>query len=71
MGAPNESYQHDVASTLLHDLGDDLVEEATTNLLRRGVLSKRVKDRDQPTHKRPIKISEAYVFGPISSLLKC
>jgi hypothetical protein len=60
LGTPNSVYDTDEASRLLHDIGDDIVAIATSNLLSRGVLSKTTRT---PSTRpgRALKISELYV----------
>lgn len=58
LGTPNDRYDADLASQMLHAVGEQSVSAATKNLLGHGVLSKLVRD---PTKQRPgrqLKISE-------------
>ena len=43
-GTPNDRYNADAASALLHEFGEQTVAIAKKNLLARGVLSKLVRD---------------------------
>jgi hypothetical protein len=60
-GTPHETYDSEVASRLLHGVGDEIVSEATRNLLNRGILSKTVRDPKKSKPGRMLKISEVYV----------
>ncbi|KAG2023118.1 hypothetical protein CC2G_000811 [Coprinopsis cinerea AmutBmut pab1-1] len=59
MGSPPETYDCDVASTLLRSVGDDIVSTATQNLLGRGVLSKSQRDPMKQKPGRQLKISDS------------
>ncbi|THU88448.1 hypothetical protein K435DRAFT_830546 [Dendrothele bispora CBS 962.96] len=58
LGTPNEVYDPEGASRLLHSIGEETVATATRNLLGRGVLSKLVRDPHKPKPGRFLKISE-------------
>ncbi|KDQ54862.1 hypothetical protein JAAARDRAFT_352005 [Jaapia argillacea MUCL 33604] len=58
MGTPNEKYNLDCASKLLHHVGEQSVSVATSNLLGRSVLSKVVRDPRKAKPGRTLKISE-------------
>ncbi|KAF9458331.1 hypothetical protein BDZ94DRAFT_1270875 [Collybia nuda] len=62
LGTPNEHYDSDLASVLLHGLGEHEISVATRNLLNRGVLSKLVRDPTKQKPGRQLKISEMQVF---------
>ncbi|EIW86464.1 hypothetical protein CONPUDRAFT_86434 [Coniophora puteana RWD-64-598 SS2] len=55
---PNERYDSERASQLLYSAGEHAVSVAIPNLLRRGVLSKLVRDPKKPKPGRTFKISE-------------
>ncbi|OAX37287.1 hypothetical protein K503DRAFT_866963 [Rhizopogon vinicolor AM-OR11-026] len=57
-GMPAEHYDADLAATMLHRVGDQPVSLATSNLLRRGVLSKVVRDPKKMKPGRTLKISD-------------
>ncbi|KAI0067924.1 hypothetical protein BV25DRAFT_1819394 [Artomyces pyxidatus] len=57
-GTPNESYDSTRASNLLHQLGEQPVSIAKSNLLARGILSKLVRDPHKSKPGRTMKISE-------------
>lgn len=61
-GAPNESYDPDRASRLLHSLGEATTSNATSNLLAQSVLSKSNRDARQLKPGRSLKISEMLVM---------
>jgi oxalate---CoA ligase len=65
-GAPNEGYDPESASRLLHSIGEEPTSAATSNLLSRGVLSKSIRDPKQTKPGRTLKISEVYVFVNVS-----
>jgi oxalate---CoA ligase len=65
-GMPAEHYDADLAATMLHRVGDQPVSLATSNLLRRGVLSKVVRDPKKMKPGRTLKISDLYVYVPIN-----
>lgn len=58
LGTPNERYDPESASTLLHNVGEQYVSPAARNLLNRGVLSKLVRDPQKQKPGRQLKISE-------------
>ncbi|KNZ79627.1 Transcription factor tau subunit sfc3 [Termitomyces sp. J132] len=58
LGTPYERYHAELASTLLHTIGENYVSVATKNLLSRGVLSKLVRDPQKQMPGRQLKISE-------------
>ena len=58
LGTPHERYDAELASTLLHTIGEQYVSVATKNLLSRGVLSKLVRDPQKQKPGRQLKISE-------------
>lgn len=60
-GTPNERYDAEAASRLLHGVGEQAVSLATKNLLLRGILSKTTRDPLQLKPGRTLKISEVYV----------
>ncbi|KAG1810103.1 uncharacterized protein HD556DRAFT_1428263 [Suillus plorans] len=57
-GMSSEHYDADLAAEMLHSVGDQSVSLATSNLLRRGVLSKVVRDPKKMKPGRTLKISE-------------
>ncbi|KAG0697275.1 hypothetical protein DFH29DRAFT_947152 [Suillus ampliporus] len=57
-GMPTEHYDADLAAKMLHSAGDQSVSLATSNLLRRGVLSKVVRDPKKMKPGRTLKISD-------------
>ncbi|KAI0651544.1 hypothetical protein C8Q79DRAFT_933943 [Trametes meyenii] len=59
LGNPNETYEPDVASQLLKELGEEPVRIATTELLSRGVLAKTVRDPAKSKPGRTLKISDS------------
>ncbi|KAI0670210.1 hypothetical protein C8Q78DRAFT_1039662 [Trametes maxima] len=59
LGNPNETYEPDVASQLLKELGEGSVRVATTELLSRGVLAKTVRDPAKSKPGRTLKISDS------------
>lgn len=61
-GAPNESYDPDRASRLLHSLGEVTTSNAISNLLARSVLSKSNRDPRRLKPGRSLKISEMSVI---------
>jgi hypothetical protein len=65
LGTPYERYDSERASQLLHDVGEDVVSVATTNLLTRSILSKTVRD---PQKSKPG--SDMYVAGPCTLELR-
>jgi len=69
-GTPYERYDSERASQLLHDVGEDVVSVATTNLLTRGILSKTVRDPQKSKPGRTLKISEMYVAVPCTLELR-
>ncbi|ESK95510.1 hypothetical protein Moror_12696 [Moniliophthora roreri MCA 2997] len=58
LGTPNEAYDPERASSLLHSVGEDAVSAAMTNLLGQGVLSKLVRDPKKQRPGRLLKISD-------------
>lgn len=58
LGMPNERYDPEPASILLHNIGEEYVSPAARNLLSRGVLSKLVRDPQKQKPGRQLKISE-------------
>ncbi|KAH6916823.1 hypothetical protein BKA70DRAFT_313865 [Coprinopsis sp. MPI-PUGE-AT-0042] len=58
MGSPPETYDCDVASTLLRSAGEEEVAAATQDLLARGVLSKLQRDPKKQKPGRQLKISD-------------
>ncbi|EPQ61082.1 hypothetical protein GLOTRDRAFT_113540 [Gloeophyllum trabeum ATCC 11539] len=58
LGTPNEVYDSEVASRMLHDVGEEPVSAATKNMLERGVLSKLHRDPKKPKPGRSLKISD-------------
>ncbi|TFK30753.1 hypothetical protein FA15DRAFT_580399 [Coprinopsis marcescibilis] len=58
MGSPSESYDCDIASALLRNVGEELVSNATHKLLARGVLSKLQRDPQKQKPGRQLKISD-------------
>ncbi|KAJ7596727.1 hypothetical protein C8J56DRAFT_295687 [Mycena floridula] len=58
LGTPNEAYDPEVASKILKNIGQNLVNVATRNLLTRGVLSQLVRDPKKQKPGRQLKISE-------------
>ena len=57
-GTPNDRYNADAASALLHEFGEQTVAIAKKNLLARGVLSKLVRDPKKQRPGRRVKISD-------------
>ncbi|KAG1777419.1 hypothetical protein EV702DRAFT_1179524 [Suillus placidus] len=57
-GMSTEHYNADLAAELLHSAGDQSVSLATSNLLRRGVLSRVVRDPKKMKPGRTLKISD-------------
>jgi hypothetical protein len=57
MGSPQESYDPETASWVLHSIGEDIVSPAQKNLLSRGVLSRRFKNPNSHPG-RMLKISD-------------
>ncbi|KAG1769612.1 hypothetical protein EDD22DRAFT_1048040 [Suillus occidentalis] len=57
-GMSTEHYDADLAAEMLHSVGDQSVSLATSNLLRRGVLSKVVRDPKIMKPGRTLKISD-------------
>ncbi|KAG2160090.1 uncharacterized protein EDB93DRAFT_1324544 [Suillus bovinus] len=57
-GMSSEHYDADLAAGMLHGVGDQSVSLATSNLLRRGVLSKVVRDPQKMKPGRTLKISD-------------
>ncbi|KAG1889373.1 hypothetical protein F4604DRAFT_1877037 [Suillus subluteus] len=57
-GMSTEHYDADLAAELLHSAGDQSVSLATSNLLRRGVLSRVVRDPKKMKPGRTLKISD-------------
>ncbi|KAG2123565.1 hypothetical protein DEU56DRAFT_45236 [Suillus clintonianus] len=57
-GMPTEHYDADLAAQMLHSAGDQSVSLATSNLLRRGVLSRVVRDPKKMKPGRTLKISD-------------
>ncbi|KAG2370198.1 hypothetical protein BDR07DRAFT_1386752 [Suillus spraguei] len=57
-GMPAEHYDADLAAEMLHSVGDQSVSLATSNLLRRGVLSRVVRDPKKMKPGRTLKISD-------------
>ena len=68
-GTPHEDYDSNQASALLHDIGEQPVAIARSNLLSRGVLSKLVKVPKKSKPGRIFKISEMSVLRDISVIL--
>lgn len=66
LGTPNEEYDPDTAFQFLHHVGDNAVQQATTQLLARGVLSKVVRDPQKAKPGRMLKISDRYVCHTLS-----
>ncbi|KAG1730414.1 uncharacterized protein EDB91DRAFT_786767 [Suillus paluster] len=67
-GMPTEHYDADLSAKMLHSAGDQSVSLATSNLLRRGVLSKVVRDPKKMKPGRTLKISDINlnaIGGPI------
>lgn len=60
-GAPLEKYDPEIASSLLHDIGEEPISVATSNLLSRNVLSKSMRNPKQLKPGRTLKISEMQV----------
>ena len=60
MGSPPESYDCDVASSLLRSAGEDEVAAGAQSLLARNVLSKLVRDHHKQKPGRQLKISDRY-----------
>ena len=60
-GTPNEDYNPEVASQLLHGIGEQAVQLATTQLLSRGILSKTIRNSQSAKPGRTLKISDKYV----------
>ncbi|TFK57634.1 hypothetical protein OE88DRAFT_1620407 [Heliocybe sulcata] len=58
LGTPNEVYDPDAASRMLHQIGEEPVSKATSNMLERGVLSKLIRDPSKPRPGRTLRISE-------------
>ncbi|TRM66006.1 hypothetical protein BD626DRAFT_613048 [Schizophyllum amplum] len=68
MGTAHENYNPEDAARLLRGLGEDSVAAATSSLLRRGVLSKLVRDPKKTKPGRLLKISDPNqnaIAGPI------
>jgi oxalate---CoA ligase len=61
MGSPPETYNCDMASTLLRSAGEEHVAAATQDLLSRGVLSKLQRDPQKLKPGRQLKISDKYI----------
>ena len=61
MGTAHEHYDAETAARLLRGLGEDTVAAATTSLLRRGILSKLIRDPKKTKPGRLLKISDPYV----------
>ncbi|KAI0768599.1 hypothetical protein BD413DRAFT_563329 [Trametes elegans] len=59
LGNLNETYDPEVASQLLKDVGEEPVRAATTELLNRGVLAKIVRDPAKSKPGRTLKISDS------------
>ncbi|KAH7915130.1 hypothetical protein BJ138DRAFT_998508 [Hygrophoropsis aurantiaca] len=57
-GTPHEHYDSDIASALLRSAGQQAVSIAIPNLLRRGTLSKLVRDSQKSKPGRTFKISD-------------
>lgn len=68
LGTPNEDYDPEVASHLLHSIGEQSVQTATTQLLARGVLSKTVRNPQLAKPGRTLKISDRYAALPCDQL---
>ena len=62
MGTAHEHYDAETAARLLRGLGEDTVAAATTSLLRRGILSKLIRDPKKTKPGRLLKISDPYVL---------
>lgn len=58
MGTPQEVYDAEAATMMLHRMGQAEINSATKNLLSRGVLSKLVRDPQKQKPGRQLKISE-------------
>lgn len=58
IGTPNERYDADKASRMLHSVGEQATALAATTLLSRNVLSKLVRDPKKTIPGRTMKISE-------------
>ena len=61
-GTPNEHYDSKKASELLHSVGEQMVSVALSNLLKRGVISKLIRDPTKDGPGRRYKISEMCVL---------
>ncbi|KAK7019694.1 hypothetical protein VNI00_017994 [Paramarasmius palmivorus] len=59
LSTPNEAYDAERASALLHSVGEEPVSMATTALLGQGILSKVVRDPTKQKPGRLLKISDA------------
>lgn len=60
MSTPQESYDSELASRMLHGIGEEPINAAQKNLLSRGVLSKRFKNPGSHPG-RQLKVSDMYV----------
>lgn len=58
MGTSDDQYSPEAGSSVLADLGNDVVEQATKNLLSKSVLSKLVRDPSVDRPGRQLKINE-------------
>ncbi|KAI5829674.1 hypothetical protein K523DRAFT_416530 [Schizophyllum commune Tattone D] len=68
MGTAHEHYDAETAARLLRGLGEDTVAAATTSLLRRGILSKLIRDPKKTKPGRLLKISDPnqnIIGGPV------
>ncbi|KAH9835845.1 uncharacterized protein C8Q71DRAFT_99456 [Rhodofomes roseus] len=59
LGTPNELYDIQAATGMLHSVGEDAVKAATETMLARGVLSKVVRDPSKSRPGRTLKISDS------------
>lgn len=57
-GTPNERYDPEAASKLLHDVGEEPIAAASKDMLNQGILSKLVRDPTKPRPGRQLKISD-------------
>lgn len=67
-GTPNEHYDAKKASDLLHAVGEQRVSVALNNLLKRGVISKLIRDPAKDAPGRRYKISEMWVCHKMSDV---
>ena len=66
IGTENNNYNSESASSLLHGVGDDLVDSAIESLLSQNVFSKLVRDVSKAAPGRTLKISDPYVITKVS-----